>query len=302
MAEYKILVPLDGSKLAEHALVYISALRRMGECQVLLLSVVDEAEDFRALSENEGEDREYNVLSTYLREVAADLEQHLGVAVDTMVARGVPASRIIEEAGAFAPDLLIISTHGRSGLSRWRFGSVADKIIRATACNTLVIGPRATDKETWLEADLKPAFQSILVPLDGSDLGEAALPVARSIADKFGSQVHLVRAVGIPTTADAYGGGVAYMPDLLDTLVAAARGYIEETAKGAGIARAKTAVLVGPAAYQLEDYIAQNGIDLVTMTSHGRSGLLRAALGSVTDRLLGGGAPVLVVRPGHQKE
>jgi nucleotide-binding universal stress UspA family protein len=90
-------------------------------------------------------------------------------------------------------------------------------------------------------------------------------------------------------------GEVSYTPDLLDMIVDSARSYLAEVAAKQSRS-VKTDVLIGEAASQLEDYVSANAIDLVIMTSHGRGGFVRAALGSVTDRLLGGAAPVLVVR------
>jgi nucleotide-binding universal stress UspA family protein len=92
-------------------------------------------------------------------------------------------------------------------------------------------------------------------------------------------------------------GEISYMPDLFDTLMDSARAYLRNTATKLDRPDVKTDVLVGGAAWQLEDYVAGNAIDLVILTSHGRGGFVRTALGSVTDRLLGGAAPVLVVRP-----
>lgn len=297
MSDYRILVPLDGSRLAEHSLVYLDALKSLGEPQVLLLSVVDESEDLHSLSPAESGKRESNLLSTYLREVSADAQQHLGLKTETKVLNGVPATRILEEALGFSPDLLIISTHGRSGASRWRFGSVADKVIRGAVCDTLVVGPKAAEGENWMDAFLKPPFRSILVPLDGSGLAEAALARAKSFAETVGSAVHLVRAVPIPTMTGGDAGEAAYIPNLLEQLEEGAQAYLKEVASGWPAAvEVKTEVSVGTAAAVLEDYVSKNDIDLVIMTSHGRRGIVRTALGSVTDRMLGGEAPVLVVR------
>jgi nucleotide-binding universal stress UspA family protein len=296
MADYRVLVPLDGSRLAENSLVYLDALRGLGESEVLLLSVVDEAEDFHSLRPEEAREREANLLSTYLREVAADVEEHLGISVETKVVTGSPAACVLEEATGYSPDLLVISTHGRSGISRWRLGSVADKVIRGASCNTLVVGPKASERTVWLDARIMEAFKAILVPLDGSSLAEETLPVAATFAESFGSSIHLVRVVPIPTVADGVGEG-AYMPDLLNTLVESAQAYLENAADRLGRQDVITSALVGSAAAQLEEYAKESGIDLVIMTSHGRSGFVRTALGSVTDRMLGGPAPVLVVRP-----
>lgn len=297
MAEYKILLPLDGSRLAEHSLVYLQALRAMGELNVLLLSVVDESGESHTLSRVEAQDREFNVLSTYLREVVADINAHLGIHAEQKVVRGAPASCILDEAERFSPDLLLISTHGRSGISRWRFGSVVDKVIRAAPCNTFVIGPKAGELSQWMEFELTQPFGRILVPLDGSALAEQAIEVARSFAERFSAEVHLVRAVPLPMVGGGF-AAEAYTPDLLDTIIDLARSYISNIAsRFDGPTPVQTAVIVGPAAFTLEDYITEKRIDLIIMTSHGRGGLVRTALGSVTDRLLGRTAPVLVVRP-----
>lgn len=297
MPGYKVLVPLDGSRLAEQALVYLDSLRGLGETEVLLVGVVDDAEDYRLLSPEEALEREMNLLSTYLREVAGDIEQHLGLEVRTKVLVGSPADCLLAEAESFAPDLLVISTHGRSGPSRWRFGSVADKVVRGAACNTLVIGPKATQRAAWLEARIMAPFRQVLVPLDGSGLAEGALPVATNFAEAFDSVLHLVRVVPVPVTGGGgIGGELSYVPQLLDSMIESAREYLESIAGQLPGRKLVTKVLIGPAAAELEDYEAAQDIDLVIMTSHGRGGFLRAALGSVADRLLGGPAPVLLVR------
>jgi nucleotide-binding universal stress UspA family protein len=295
MPQFKVLVPLDGSRLAEDSLVYLDALRSMGESQVKLLSVLDQNEDFRAPKAEEARLREENLLHTYLREVAGDIRQHLGIQVETRVATGSPAKCILEEAETYSPDLLVISTHGRSGISRWRMGSVADKVVRAAACNTMVVGPKAAERTTWIDARILEPFKSLLVPLDGSTLAESALSVAGAFAKSYGARVHLVRVAGIPVSGDGLEG--AYMPDLLNTVVDSAKAYVESAATKLRGSDVRTEVLVGNAASELQDYVAANAIDLVIMTSHGRGGFVRTALGSVTDRLLGGAAPVLVVRP-----
>jgi nucleotide-binding universal stress UspA family protein len=299
MTGYKVLVPLDGSRTAEHSLVYLAALKRFDGCAVELLCVADEAEDFHGKASGEALEREANLLSTYLREVAHDVEEHVGVQVEMKVVRGNPAQRVAEEIVARKPDLLVISTHGRSGVSRWRIGSVADKVIRAASCNTLIVGPHAHQDEVWIDAGAEEPFKKILVPLDGSALAENALGVARQYAETFGSTLHLVRVVNF-----MYGGTFtpdgAYSPDLFQALEEGAAATVAEAAQklGAGVCT-ETATLMGDPAAQLEGYVKAKDIDLVVMTTHGRSGFTRTALGSVTDRMLANGtAPVLVVRAG----
>jgi nucleotide-binding universal stress UspA family protein len=297
MAEYRILIPLDGSRYAEHSLAYLPVLMHLGRLHVSLLSVVDETEDIHRLT-GEAASREHNVFSTYLREIANDIERHLGVDADIEVNQGVPAEVIVERASELAPDLLVISTHGRSGVARWRRGSVADKVIRGAGCPVLVLGPRAMAHEQWLEAELVPAFRRILLPLDGSALAEQALPVAGFIARHFDCQVHLIRAVPVPLIGEAFGSEAPYSGSAIEGLVKDASAYLSKTQERLHPPICTfTKVRVGAPAAVLEEYIDAHDIDLVVMTSHGRGGLARLALGSVTDRLLDTGAPVMVVTP-----
>ena len=292
----KVLIPLDGSRLAERCLVYVPALVRIRGLQVTLLSVVDEDEDVKMLSQSEATDRERNVLQTYLHEVATDMKKHLGIEVATEVLVGRPADLILERVQTSRPDLLIVSTHGRSGISRWRIGSVADKLIRGAGCTTLVVGPHADDKG-WLETDALAAFKKILVPLDGSPLGEQALETAQLLAAQFDSEIHLVRIVSLPVYGNGFVMESGYSAQLIDNVMEGAKEYVARIAKDVKApGGTTTAAIMGTAAITLESYIEENGIDLVVMTSHGRGGIVRAALGSVTDRLLGGAAPVMVVR------
>jgi nucleotide-binding universal stress UspA family protein len=276
-------------------LVYLDALKSLGESEVLLVSVVDEAEDYQGVTDAGSRAREENLLATYLREVGQEVEEHTGVTIDHRILTGSPATSIVEEAARYAPDLIVISTRGRSGIARWRVGSVADKVIRGAACNTLVVGPKASERSHWIDTRIMEPFRSILVPLDGSQLAESALDVAESFARSYGSALHLVRVVPIPVV-DGF-NAEAYVPDMLDALVESAESYLQLAAGRLEGGTVTTEVIVGSPVVQLEDYVQEKGIDLVVMTSHGRGGFVRTALGSITDRLLGGAAPVLVVRP-----
>jgi nucleotide-binding universal stress UspA family protein len=294
LSEYKVLIPLDGSRLAEHALAFLPALSHFGELQVTLVSVVDFADDLLEAVATEEQEREDNLLSTYLREVAADLEKHLGARVQTKTLHGAAATRILEQATESSPDLLVISTHGRSGIARWQRGAVADKVIRGTLGSVLIVGPRAMEQGQWLEAETVPPFKHILVPLDGSETAEKALPRAAEYAEHFGSTIHLFQVMPyVPLASGFWDTPVELTEDVLE----AGRDYLNGlAAKLAKPGQVTTAASIGAPAQEIEDYIEANGIDLIVMTSHGRSGLARATLGSVTDRVIGAGPPVLVVR------
>ena len=147
-------------------------------------------------------------------------------------------------------------------------------------------------------------FQQIMVPLDGSELAERALPCAEQLGVATGATLHLVHVVELapPLTwpfAPAYLPGSVY-DDLVAQETQQATAYLDKMRErvAAGGVHVRTEQMVGYAAAALLDYERDAGIDLVVMCSHGRTGLARFALGSVAERLLRHGtAPVLLVRP-----
>jgi nucleotide-binding universal stress UspA family protein len=294
MAEYKMLIPLDGSRYSEHALAFLPSMRHIGEVKLELLGVVDDADYVQEPSPTEQEERERNVLSSYLHEIASDIEKHLEITASADLERGNPAEVIVEAARRADADAIVISTHGRTGITRWRRGSVADKVVRTAHGPVLMVGPRAMEKGQWLEAETVPPFQRILVPLDGSEAAEKALAPAARYAQAFGSELHLYQGIKLGGRFDIVPD---YPQDVMDDIVASGVRYLTEAIARAGLPDgAVKSAEVGMPTVLLEDYIADKDIDLVVMTSHGRGGVTRAALGSVTDRLIGVGPPVLVVR------
>jgi len=282
----KLLLPLDGSALSERTLRYVPLLAQLGNPEVRLVAVVQEYNEARRKSE-EDMDRDRRLLKTYLAERETQLTTK-GISVESSVLIGSPATVILEEALRSEADLIAISTHGRSGIDRWRLGSVADKVVRGASCNTLVIGPHV------LRVGAEAAITRVLIPLDGSDLAAQALPIGWEIARTLGARVHVLRVVSPPQLIDD-GSGYSYYPEVMESLTEEAHAYLKALKTESPPDQAS--VLVGPPATLISHYAERHGIDLIVMTSHGHGGLLRMAIGSVTDRMLVGPAPVLVVRP-----
>jgi nucleotide-binding universal stress UspA family protein len=269
----------------------------VGDLRVRLITVLDAYEGMdigTSYSEwQEVQSEHASRMQAYLHDQAERLTA-FGVSVEGDVLHGHAAQAIMADAESFGADMIIIATHGRSGFERWRFGGVADKVIRAATCNTLVIGPRVA-----LGTDAQP-IRSILLPLDGSELAEQALPVAEGIGKALGARLHLARVVPYPISIQEIEAGSA-VQNHFKKLLTGAEEYLLEVSKRRRLADAEKSVAAGPPAAALSDYISQQSIGLVVMTSHGRGGLMRAALGSTADRLIGGDAPVLVVRPAQSE-
>jgi nucleotide-binding universal stress UspA family protein len=241
------------------------------------------SEELKELAE-----RGHSYLEAYLN-AQAERARRLGFAVEAVVRTGRAAEEVLTVAGEDSADLILLATHGRDGLARWRLGSVADKIVRMAGCPTLIIGPNvAVDMAAY-------SCRRILVPLDGSPLAQQALTVATWVAERTGAKLDLVEVVE-PLPVDAAMGPIPI--DILSAMEDSARIYLADRARDVkGKVEVQTEVLIGPATDQLLQYTGQQAIDLVIIASHGRAGVARAVLGSVTDRLLHGPAPVLVLRP-----
>lgn len=322
----QILVPLDGSALAQQVLPYVRLMAKALGSQVDLLRISEPvlrtvAEP--AESENPSETaREYlhvapntprarsraptepahggyvSQIADSVRAEAMDYlekveEQLRGTVpeIDCTVQEGYAASYIVDEAEKDPETLIAMATHGRSGITRWALGSVTDKVLHAAANPLLIV--RATDETpTASEARL----ETVIVPLDGSSLAEQVLPHVAALAKAMALKVMLVRVT--PSSADyARYGGTEY-PGSLDprtyeevskTVDGEARDYlrqVEGRLRQEGVSSLEERLLSGHAAAAIVDIAQETPNNLVAMTTHGHSGVGRWVLGSVTDRVV----------------
>lgn len=293
MPEPVIVVPVDGSELSERAIPVAVALAR-GLSATLHLLTVWESEDedlerhFPALAADLARSAE-SYYADYLSRIAAKAG---GATVVAQVRSGRPAEQILAYASELGARFIVMSTHGRSGLSRWWYGSVTDRIVHTSFTPVVVVGPHALrDAGTY-------AIRHIATPLDGSPLSEAAILTAVELASAVGARLTLVRAVRWAAQAYPYTLPEAYVPQLDAELEAGARAYLDRVrANIEASLSVDTEVVRGVIADSLMEFCERAAVDLVVMSTHGRSGLARATLGSVADRLLHGPCPVALIRP-----
>jgi nucleotide-binding universal stress UspA family protein len=293
----KLLIPLDGSKTAATVLPFAPILAATLKLPIELLEVVDiaaatahiVADKARYLDTiiAEGE----SVSREHLEEVAATFA---GFHVSCKVERGRPADVIIERAEAEKGTLIAMATHGRSGINRWMMGSVAEKVLRGTTAPLFLV--RAGEAAAEMPASIK----SIVVPLDGSELAESVLPTVCEVARKLDLEIVLCRAYELAATA--YYGSEDYLPnydEMLRDMKEDVEGYLKKKAealKAAGLAKVSWVALKGAGAEEIVRYANRYHDALVAMCTHGRSGVTRWALGSVTEKVVRHAeAPVLVV-------
>jgi nucleotide-binding universal stress UspA family protein len=288
------LIPLDGTNLSETAFSLLPFIKSLGIERVRLVSVW-ESDDEGGRKEDEPEVAEKGraFLDAYLVRQAERVRAE-GLAAEAMVKVGRAAESVLGAAGD--TDLIVIATHGRTGIARWRLGSVADKVIRGAVPPVLVIGPNVKTELTSY------ALSRIMVPLDGSALSEEALPLAIWIAKLAGAELDLVRVVTMPTMAVDPAMGV-YPVDLISVLEDAAEVYLEQKKEAlAQQVSVSTHMRLGSPIEQLLEHLEERPAELVIIASHGRSGVARAALGSVADGVLHGPAPVLIFGPGVSEQ
>ena len=303
----RILTPLDGSTLSEGILPYVRALAPALGARVELLQIhpnmtyeLEQLEDAEQASITAALEpvqlRLQHQSESYLSKVAGDLEG-LGVETGIDVRFGPPAASIVEEAEQVEDTLIAMSTHGRAGVGRWIMGSVTDRVLHTTMTPLLVVHPERGAPSVDSVADIS----TLIVPLDGSELAETVLPVAAAVAMATGASILLVRSLDAPSRSS------------LSVTELASRGVSEGTLEEAetaeflgaraaalreqGVADVRTMVIRGNAAEEIEE-LARNTLDsMIVACTHGRSGVGRAVMGSVTDRLARhSGHPALILR------
>lgn len=289
-----VLVPLDGSELAERALPYAAGLVRALGGELLLVR----AAPVRA---SEADGINWGT-SAYARgeaelEAVAERLRAAGIRVQTHVALGMSAAAaILAAAGEQRADLVVMSTHGRSGLGRVLYGSVADEVLRGSDVPVLLVS--AGCEGAWpIDGKLR-----VLVPLDGSDLARRALEPLAVLARTMPLELVLARVVAAPAIpvaafADETTYTVAYTSDPASEL-AAARGELEDdAAQFAGLLDvADVRVERGRPAAIIAALARDEGAHLIAMSTHGRGGLTRLVMGSVaTGTLHHATVPLLLV-------
>jgi nucleotide-binding universal stress UspA family protein len=293
----QILVPLDGSAFAEAALPLALELSRRTGADVHLATVLEPVTSF-AYEGWEGAAVEW--INKYLGNVTERLEGQAGGKITSAVLSGHTVEMLQTEAEALKADIVVMATHGRGALSRLWLGSVADGFLRQADRPVLLVRP-LEDAEP--PTTFEQAFETLLVPLDGSELSECALRHAVEFGELFDSAYHLTRIVSYPVDiASPYLPHTAQLNQ--EIMVDAKRGsadYLEahaENMRRRGL-RVTTSVAVdAQPGHGILSEAEAVGSDAMAMATHGRSGISRVILGSAADKVLRGThAPVLLYRP-----
>lgn len=274
----KVVVPLDCSPLAEVALPYAEEIAGKMRTDIVLLTVLP-SEEKREIQNHIAYSR--RIVSTTRLQVKKYIEAgtEMDINISTATRTGNAAEGILNYADKGYPCLIVMATHGRSGLSRWAIGSVADKVVRAASKQPLLL-VRAKGAHPDMRA--KRILKKALVPLDGSTLSESVIPYIAELARNLGMAVTLFRAVR--KTENNF--------IEIENYLRGWRRHLSERAVSAGYE-----VRTGNAAEEIIDYADETATDLIAMTTHGQSAINLFSLGSVAQKiLLEGNSPLFLVK------
>ena len=301
MMATQILVPLDGSPLAEQALPCAMALSRGLAAELVLFGAVSIPCDTQEILDKAGVKAD-----ALLEQLKAEAEEHLREVVKQLRDAGLTARHVVhcgpaaEAIVGYAEQMdvrqIVMATHGYTGPNRWTHGSVAERVLQSASVPVLLV--RVQEGEP---SDLPQPMccQRILVPLDGSIRAERVLPAVTPIAQALGSEVILFQVPIVYVSGWMTGEWFLPVQGILATAEQDAQAYLSHVAtrlKQQGV-NASTATEIGVVAESIIEHAEANRVDLIAMCTHGRTGLRRWTLGSVADRVLrAGNIPILLVR------
>jgi len=282
----EILIPLDGSTEAESVLPYLRDLAPKFGSRVHILGVCIGRKTRRV----------NRLIEDYINRTANKLHSD-NIKAEPVIRYGVAADKILDFTAEKEIALIIMATHGRSGITRWWMGSVAEKVISEATAPVLLV--RSKRPSTTRATDKLNFTHKILAPLDGSDIGEAALPYAETIATNSRASVSLLQVISPPGTVEANLLGGPDWRKFVKAMHDAGENYLKSVAErlsGRGV-KVTYEVATGDPADKIVEYAEDKGINLIAMSTHGRTGVARWVLGSVADKVLHGARiPILLVR------
>jgi len=294
----RLLVPLDGSRLAESVLPATIYLAERLDATIILFHAIEEKASSIVHGQRHllGDDE----ARAYLNDVATRIARP-NLSIETNVhpvgAHDVAGS-ISEHIVELNADLIVLCAHGHGGWRDLLVGNIAQQVIQHGAAPVFFVRPHKTSSVSSYEC------RRILIPLDGTPIHEPALPVAVEVARACHAVMRLITVVPTPTTlsAERAGAGLLLPTTMTAVLDLAQRGavdYLQAKTKEllAGGLEASAEVVRGDRAVSILDAAQRAGADLIVLATHGRASMDAFWSGSVTPKVLSRSAlPVLLVR------
>jgi nucleotide-binding universal stress UspA family protein len=286
-----ILAPLDGSAFSEEAVPYAVRLRQAGGTRLVLARAVASAHPPDEAG-GRSETRTLEEARNYLDRIA-DGVRCPGLSVDVVVLRGDPSAELVSLSSRLPADLFVMATHGRSGLGRWVYGSVADELLRHVTMPILLVPDKTRPPWSLGRAP------KVLVTVDGSRLSEEIVQPLERLSALRQADVVLLQVIDWPPSAAFVAEGGWYDLDP-ERDVQPCLAYLNEVGERLRpfVNSVVTRVELGRMPLQILEVAREEYVDLIAMATHGRSGLGRLVLGSTATVVVQRAErPVLLVRP-----
>lgn len=285
----KILIPLDGSELAEKALPYAKSIAKLKNSNVILFAV----------SLTIFVDRRDRLFTSYLEVTAKELNE-VGIKATTATSYGDVAEEIVKYANNKKMDLIIMATHGYSGTKQWMFGSITQKVLYGTEIPVLLI--KSKSPEVSVE------FNRILLPVDGSSFSESTFPYVEELTKKTNKEILLLH-ICEPPIVPSYGSRPInptwkkYRDDMWAEMEQQSTSYLKKTTtalkkKGIKVKSRVVKAQTNEVAQTIMQISKEENIDLIVIATQGRAGVNRWVHGSVANRIVEDfPQPILLIRP-----
>jgi nucleotide-binding universal stress UspA family protein len=293
----RILLPLDSSELAECVLPHLVAIAQICEPEVQLLRVLEPfgvTARMRMIDPVDWEIRKAEAES-YLSGIAERL-QNAGLRVSAHLYDGRPAEQIIEVAHSWNADLILMSSHGQSGISPWNVSSVVQQVILRVHRSLMII--RAYQPVTEDLTGLR--YRKIFLPLDGSQRAEMPLTLAESLARAHSSEIlaaHVVRQPELPRRTSASQEDLLLVNQLTQRNRVEALKYLEDLKSRIELAIQTKLEVSSSISRSLHQIADENNVDLTILSAHGYSGDTRWPFGSVgLGFIVYGSTPLLILQ------
>ena len=291
----RILVPLDGSPLAERALPVAVSLARKAHTSIELVGVQPFIVEYTGDAVMAGgviERAAARQLERYLEQTASHIRHNSGVSVSCQILHGEPATRIAALAKARRAGLIVMTTHGRGGLARLWLGSVADQLLRVTRTPVLLLHPQDAAAQP-----LSPALVALDTDLEGLVL-DRAIAFAGLVSGTRFALVHVIEPPP-PVYSELAALPAALDPELVKEAEDRARKPLDVLAGGMrerGLDVTTHVPVSGQVGHEVCHLAEQLDTGLIVVGTHGRRGTMRLLLGSVADKVVRGARrPVLVI-------
>jgi nucleotide-binding universal stress UspA family protein len=287
---------MDGSSLAECVLPHVVAIAKTFQARVTLLQVQGRSKETGPFVDPLGWQMGKLEAKNYLERINTHLRQS-GLQTESKLINGQAANGIIEFAHDSQANLIILSSHGRSGLSVWNVSSVVRKIIQRAYLPTMIVRAYQAPEESITDLN----YKRIMIPLDSSQRAECAIPISTRLARYYKAQLlvtHVVSQPEMPRRTPLSKDEITLIDQLIQLNKEEATKYLQQIKnrlKSKDIDVQTHLLLRDDVASALHEVVEQEDVDMVILSAHGYSGKTKWPYGNVVEKFITYGSTPLLI-------